>query len=73
MVELIHETANKIEEKFGHDFTEHTNKYVSFIHALYTIENDISEDDNLCLVLKENRLKLYAIELLNIVYMLDVQ
>lgn len=71
--ELIHETANKIEEKFGHDFTEHTNKYVSFIHALYTIENDISEDDNLCLVLKENRLKLYAIELLNIVYTLDVQ
>lgn len=69
--ELIHETANKIEEKFGHDFTEHTNKYVSFIHALYTIENDISGDSNLCLMLKENRLKLYAIELLNIVYMID--
>ena len=71
--ELIHETANKIEEKFGHDFTEHANKYVSFIHALYTIESDISEDSNLCLILKENRLKLYAIELLNIVYMIDGQ
>lgn len=71
--ELIHETANKIEEKFGHDFTEHTNKYVSFIHALYTIENNISKDSNLCLILKENRLKLYAIELLNIVYMIDGQ
>lgn len=71
--ELIHETANKIEEEFGHDFTEHTNKYVSFIDALYTIENDISEDSNLCLTLKENRLKLYAIELLNIVYMIDGQ
>ena len=71
--ELIHETANKIEEKFGHDFTEHANKYVSFIHALYTIESDISEDSNLCLILKENRLKLYAIELLNIVYMIDDQ
>lgn len=67
--ELIGETANKIEEKFGHDFTEHTNKYLSFIHALYTIETNISEDSNLCLILKENRLKLYAIELLNIVYM----
>lgn len=71
--ELIHETANKIEEKFGHDFTEHTNKYVSFVHTLYTIENDISKDSNLCLILKENRLKLYAIELLNIVYMIDGQ
>lgn len=71
--ELIHETANKIEEKFGHDFTEHANKYVSFIHALYTIENNISEDSNLCLILKENRLKLYVIELLNIVYMIDGQ
>jgi len=71
--ELIHETANKIEEKFGHDFTEHANKYVSFIQALYTIESDISEDSNLCLNLKENRLKLYATELLNIAYMIDVQ
>ena len=71
--ELIHETANKIEEKFGHDFTEHTNKYVSFVHTLYTIENDISKDSNLCLILKENRLKLYVIELLNIVYMIDGQ
>ncbi len=68
--ELIDETANKIEEKFEHDFTEHTNKYLSFIHALYTIENNISEDSNLCLILKENRLKLYAIELLNILYMI---
>ena len=71
--ELIHETANKIEENFGHDFTEHTNKYVSFIHALYAIENDISEDSNLCLILKENRLKLYATELLNILFMIDGQ
>lgn len=71
--ELIHETANRIEEKFGHDFTEHANKYISFIHALYTIENDISEDSNLCLKLKENRLELYAIELLNIEYMIDGQ
>lgn len=71
--ELIHETANRIEEQFGHDFTKHANKYVSFIHALYTIENDISEDSNLCLKLKENRLELYAIELLNIEYMIDGQ
>ena len=71
--ELIHETANKIEEKFGHAFAKHTNKYVSFIDALYTVENDISEDSNMCLRLKENRLKLYAIELLNIVYMIDGQ
>jgi len=71
--ELIRETANKIEEKFGHDFTEHTNKYVSFIQALYTIENDISEDSSLCLILKENRLRLYATELLNIAYMIDSQ
>ena len=71
--ELIHETAKKIEEKFGHAFSEHTNKYVSFIHALYTVENDISEDSNICLMLKENRLKLYAIELLNIIYMIDGQ
>lgn len=41
--------------------------------ALYAIENDISEDSNRCLILKENRLKLYAIELLNIVYMIDGQ
>lgn len=71
--ELIQETANKIEEEFGHDFTEHANKYVSFIHALYTIESNVSEDSNRCLILKENRLKLYAIELLNIVYMIDSQ
>jgi len=71
--ELIHETANTIEEQFGHDFTEHTDKYVSFIHALYTVENGISGDSNLCLTVKENRLKLYATELLNIVYMLDSQ
>ena len=71
--ELIQETANKIEEEFGHDFTEHANKYVSFIHALYTIESNISEDSNRCLTIKENRLKLYAIELLNIVYMIDGQ
>lgn len=71
--ELIHETANKIEEKFGHDFTEHTNKYVSFICELYTIEKNISEDSDRCLRLKENRLKLYAIELLNIEYMMDNQ
>ncbi len=67
---LIHETANKIEEKFGHDFAEHTDKYISFIQALYTIENHISEDHNRCLTLKENRLKLCAIELLDIVYMI---
>ena len=71
--ELIHETANKIEEKFGHDFTEHTNKYVSFVCELYTIEKNISEDSNRCLGLKENRLKLYAIELLNIKYMMEEQ
>lgn len=69
--EIICETANKIEEKFGHDFAEHTNKYVSFLHALYTIENDISDDSKLCLKLKENRLKLYAIELLNIIFMIE--
>lgn len=71
--ELIGETADKIEEKFGHDFTEHTNKYLSFIDALYTIENNISEDSNLCFSLKENRLKLYVMELLNILYMMDGQ
>lgn len=71
--ELIHETANKIEEKFGHDFTEHADKYLSFLQALYAVENGISEDSNLCLILKENRLKLYATELLNIAYMLDGQ
>lgn len=70
---LIHETANQIEEKFGHDFTEHTDKYVSFIQALYTIESDISKDSNLCLTVKENRLKLYATELINIEYMLENQ
>ena len=70
---LIRETANKIEEKFGHDFTEHANKYVSFIDGLCTIENDISEDSNRCLKLKENRLKLYAVELLNIEYMINSQ
>ncbi len=71
--EFIHETANKIEEKFGHDFTEHANKYVSFIHELYNIENGISEDEKQCLTLEENRLRLYAIELLNVIYMLDGQ
>lgn len=71
--ELIYETANKIEEEFGHDFTEHTDKYVSFIYALNTVENSISEDSELCLILKENRLRLYAIELLNIAYMIDGQ
>lgn len=70
---LIRETANEIEEKFGHDFTEHADKYVSFIRALYVVENGISEDGNQCLILKENRLKLYAIELLNIAYMMDDQ
>lgn len=67
---LIHETANTIEETFGHDYAEHTDKYLSFVHALYTIESDISEDRDLCLLLKENRLKLCAVELLNIVYMM---
>ena len=70
--ELIHETANKIEDKFGHDFLKHTNKYVSFIDTLYIIENDISKDSNLSLTLKQNRLKLYAIELINILYMIEV-
>ena len=70
---LIQETANKIEEKFGHDFTRHAEKYVSVIQALYTVENDISQDDRLSLAIKENRLKLYAVELLNIRYMLDAQ
>lgn len=70
---LIQETSNKIEEKFGHDYTEHANKYVSFIQTLHTVESNISADDNLCLALKENRLKLYATELLNILYMLDEQ
>lgn len=58
------------EETFGHDYAEHTDKYLSLVHALYTIENDISEDHELCLLLKENRLKLCATELLNIVYMI---
>lgn len=70
---FICEIANKIEEKFEHNFTEHANKYVSFIHELYSIENGISEDVNRCLVLEENRLRLYAIELLNVLYMLDGQ
>lgn len=69
--ELIDKTANKIEETFGHDFTEHANKYVSFIQTLYTIETDISEDGNLCLTLQKNRLELYLMELLNIAYMLE--
>lgn len=67
---LIHEAANTIEETFGHDYAEHTDKYLSFVHALYTIESDISEDRDLCLLLKENRLRLCAVELLNIVYMM---
>lgn len=71
--DLIRETADKIEEKFGHDFAEHANQYVSFIHALYTVENAVSEDGDGCLTLKENRLKLYAVELLNIVYMMENQ
>lgn len=58
------------EETFGHDYAEHTDKYLSFVHALYTIESDISENRDLCLLLKENRLKLCATELLNIVYMI---
>lgn len=61
------------EETFGHNYAEHTDKYLSFVHALYTIENDISEDRELCLLLKENRLKLCSAELLNIVYMIDGQ
>jgi hypothetical protein len=67
---LIVETANKIEECFGHNFTEHTNKYVSFLDALYDIESDISKGSTLCIRLEENRLRLYATELLNIAYML---
>ena len=70
---LIWETANEIEEKFGHDFTEHADKYVSFIRALYAVKNGISEDGKQCLILKENRLKMYAIELLNIAYMMGDQ
>jgi hypothetical protein len=67
---LIVETANKIEECFGHNFTEHTNKYVSFLDALYDIESDISKGSNLCIRLEENRLRLYVTELLNIAYLL---
>lgn len=71
--ELIRETANQIEERFGHDFTEHANQYISFIQALYSIENDISEDNKVCLIVKENRLRLYAAELLNIAYVIENQ
>ena len=69
--EVIRDTANRIEEEFGRNFAEHADKYVSFIRALNTIENDISEDSDRCLKLKENRLELYATELLNIEYMID--
>ena len=72
-VSLIQNTANKIEENFGHDFTEHANKYVSFIQTLYSVENDVSENQEQSLVLEKNRLKLYATELVNIKYMLDEQ
>ena len=70
---LIHETADKIEEKFGHDFVEHSSKYVSFVHSLCLVEKEISENSNLCLIIQKNRLKLYETELLNILYMIDVQ
>ena len=66
---LIYETADKIEERFGHDFVEHSSKYVSFVHSLYMIENKISENRDLCLIVQKNRLKLYETELLNILYM----
>ncbi len=70
---LIHETANKIEERFGHDFVEHSSKYVSFVHSLCLVEKEISENSNLCLSIQKSRLKLYDTELLNILYMIDVQ
>lgn len=69
---LIQNTASYIEDKFGHDFTAHANKYVSFIRTLYTVESGISDDSNLCHALEENRLKLYATELLNLQYMIDL-
>lgn len=51
------------------DCVEHSSKYVSFVHSLYMIENKISENRDLCLIVQKNRLKLYETELLNILYM----
>ena len=69
---LISETANMIQEKMGNNFdlVLHVNKYISIINKLNEIEGQVSSD-NRHITVKEERLKLYLTQLLNIEFMLE--
>lgn len=69
---LISQTADMIQEKIGddNDFVSNVNKYVSIINTLNEIEEQVAADDRYITV-KEERLRLYATQLLNIEYMVE--
>lgn len=64
--ELIISTAGEIDPIYK----EHTKKYVKFIEGLYPIEFVLLNNEESCLLLEKNRLKLFAMEILNIDYMI---
>ena len=64
--ELIISTAGEINPIYK----EHTKKYVKFIEGLYPIEFVLLNNEESCLSLEKNRLKLFATEILNIDYMI---
>lgn len=65
--ELIISTAGGINPIYK----EHTKKYVKFIEGLYPIEFVLLNNEESCLLLEKNRLKLFAMEILNIDYMIN--
>lgn len=68
---LISNTSMDIENTFGHNFSNHIDNYVLFIDTMSTVYNEISNDESLNQSIEINWLKLYAIDLLNLKYLME--
>lgn len=68
---VIIEQAGKIEDDFGHDYKAHIEKLVTLTDKLYNVECAVSKDPERCEIVKHNRFRIFATELLNIEWMID--
>ena len=68
---VLNKQAGKIEDDFGHDFKAHIDKLVTLADKLYNVECAVSKNPERCGIIKYNRLRIFATELLNIEWMID--
>lgn len=70
--EVMRETASRIDDSFGHEFKDHVEGLISLIDKLCDVEIAVSQDEKYCKTIQDNRLRLFATELLHIEYWINV-